>query len=235
MSKQNFLDKLKKWDNNYTLVTGEMRTYFENEAKKKGYQTLKELFVSKCSTLQHYSQLDVKKIESIILQDLDTPNIKNPFKHFYKMNDEDLSFLFYSLHKTNLMLKYFELNQFDRLRTYNEREALKEKYKAILEDAKIIQMDDKVIEALNQRIQGLNITPTITIHRIFEDLLHSIVFLHDDNRLHPTQKLAEIVNNIIKLYYDNNTRFSKNINMSQFIRYEYTIEIMEPIILYHTK
>lgn len=232
MGRDNFLRRLKEFDDNYCLgceSSEDEKNYFMNEASREG-KTLKE-YLSEKKVLQWYSQINYKKIEQI------TINSDNPFTHFYKLDDLFFEIFAYNLHKTSLFLKYYEDRHFDRLRTYKARQSLQKKYKKIIEDLILIETDEKIIEVLKNRMNGLSIQPTITERRIFENLLYAIMVCLGDSRdekINLTKKIADIANKIIKDYYNKDYIFSKNTSVHTFTEYHYTVETAHAIILSHS-
>jgi len=232
MTRKEFLELLKEFDDNY--ISGgdknSLKEYFENEAKENN-QTLKECLKNKDS-LNMYSQIDRTRLHNLVMDN------DKLFKDFYHLDKDTLEVLFYNLHITDLFLKYYQEYRFDRLRTYASRQLMIKKYKGVIEDLKITtSITSKEIERLENRIKGLKIQPTITEQRIFQNLLYWVAYVLADKNTKDfkvTNKIANITNQIIELYYQKDSNFSKQIKLGSFTDYHYTIESALPIILMHS-
>ena len=232
MSRKKFLNLLQEFDDNYIVNRDkDIKEYFENEAKENN-QTLKQCLKNK-SVLCWYSQIDRPRLHNLIMSN------DKLFKDFYYLDKDTLDTLFYTLHITDLFLKYFQEYRFDRLRTYASRQSMIEKYKEVIEDLKIAtSVNDKEIELLENRVISLKRQPTITERRIFENLLYRIAYvLADKNKkdFKVTKKIANITNQIIKFYYKKDYNFSKQTKLGNFSDYHYTIETAQAIVLIHSR
>ena len=231
MGREKFLKHLKEFDDTY--VSDGMMKVIEYSIQPN--QTPKEFLSSQPKpTLQYYSQIDYEAIRSIT----NLPNEDNPFSEFYNLDELGLRLFFKALHNTNLFLKYYEKFELDRLRSYSSRQALKEKYKAVLEDIKTIGADELTIKTLENRIKGLETPLTITERKIFENLLFWVTFALKGKLKHPkqpTNKIAKLTNQIIDLYYGKTYKFSRKMNLKNFKTYHYTMETAGTIPLTHSK
>jgi len=233
MGRKKFLDLLKKFDDNYILGGDKnpSKGYFENEAKENN-QTLKQCFKSK-GTRQWYSQIDRTRLHNLVMSKDEL------FKDFYYLSEKELEPLFYNMHVTDLFLKYYKEYRLDRLRTYDARQRMIQKYKDVIEDLKVTtSIKSEEIERLENRVITLKNQPTITERRIFENLLFWVSYVLTDKSkpvFHVTEKRANITNEIVKHYYKKTSNFSKGTKLGDFIDYHYTIELAEPTVLMHSK
>ena len=248
MDRDRFLRLLKKFDDNYTVFSDDEEIFRIVKAEvQKENMTIKEYFSKKEKpTLCYFSQIDYTRIENLTQYNVEdyifskTPiaECPNPFTSFYHLEEEKLVTLFRTLHITNLFLAYFEDIQFDRLRTYKERQSLIKKYDSVIEDLEITTtLEDNAMNILKNRRESLKDAPTITEKRIFENLLFGVFVVladRDKKTFSLTDRIANITNLIIEHYYSKRYNFSKNTNIGNFIDYHYTIETAKPMILFHS-
>jgi len=232
MNRDKFLKYAKEFDDNYCVA----KTLGEDSTRDYPNKTIKEAILARHESppIQWYSQIKYSKIEHITLSN------NNCFEPFYSFDDKGLYNLFGILHKTGMLLEYFDKYSLDILRTTREQEALAKHYDKVIADVEAKYFDEKeILDFLQNRSDYLKTKVNyISKRNIFENLLVSIIILLAQNEkdYKLTEKKVEIVNKIIYDYYDEeNIRFSRKININNFIKSVYTFEIATKIEITHSK
>jgi len=229
MGKERFLRELKKFDDNFINSDNEfLRKLIIDRTKELKKTTIKNYMIDSNEFQYYASQINYNLIKTITYQNYneDSFNDKTPFSSFYEI--EDLEYFFRALNRTNLFLIYHEKYEFDRLRTYEEKEQLKKHYKTVIEDLKIFEYDEKLIKRLEERKNNLYRTFP-TQQQILEDFLMRLFIVLTKKKImkKPTQKIANITNEIIKEYFaiekDKKNFFSKNTDLTLFDEHHYII------------
>lgn len=239
MDRYEFLQIAKDFDDNYFINEKEdnfIRKNIQEEAFRNN-QTIKEYLSSDYTIpLQYYSQIDYPKIKQLTLLSKDS----NPFYELYGYKPESLELFFRILNETDLLLKYYDIYEIDRLRTYNEREELSKKYTAVINDLKAIKSNTNIIERLEVRKQNLTNKTFINLteRRIFESFLskmHNVYLLQTDQEPGITRgKVVTLVNNIIDKYFGYKiSKFSRKIDLLKLESFHYTFETRKEIIVHH--
>lgn len=228
-----FLRLAKDFDDNY-VSSDVVRNETVNK-NKKPYQTNKEFLQQNDFDWYLYSQLNYIKLRDLVNN---VEKTGKAFKGFYDFDDENLYFLFHSIHITKLFLLYFEKYQFDRLRKYAEKQSLVSKYESVIEDSKALNVDENHIKVLEDRKNNLHRTFP-TEQNIFENFLHSIHIILVKRGKDATHNLTDttcnVVNLIIKNYFDRDVTFSRATNFETFEWHIYRLESLKEISLLHKR
>jgi len=242
MGRDRFLRLAKEFNDNYIVSNEALIDLVENE--KQPNETNKEYLMKINHAKYTYSQLNYKKLVSITniphTDKRETP--KNPFENFYHLSNHTLHHFFIFLHTTDLFLHYHSKYEFDKLRDYDSKIALANKYVDVIADLEAQKMEFSLspIKILEDRKDSLLSQTTFpTMRNIFEDFLHSIHVLLVGRRegatLNLTEKNANITNLIIEHYFGKEVTFSKNVKFDSFHRHSYAIESNHRISLLHRR
>ena len=228
MGRERFLRELKKFDDDFINEENFFRDIcIKAKIEKEEFKnlTIKEI-INSMGLWEFASQINYNEIKKITLIN------NNPFTPFYEI--EDLEYFFRALNRTNLFLIYHEKYEFGRLRTYEEKEQLKKHYKTVIEDLKIFEYDERLIKRLEDRKNNLYRTFP-TQQQILEDFLMRVFVVLTKKKImkKPTQKIANITNEIIKEYFaiekDEKNFFSKNTNLTLFDEHHYNIRFKQTL------
>ena len=232
-----FLKELKEFDDNF--INSNIQSFREifikaKEEKEFRNLTIKEI-INSMNLGESASQIDYSRIQEI------TNKIFNPFTPFYKI--KDLTYFFEALSMTNLFLRSHETYKYDELRTYESKESMKKHYKVVIEDLKRMKGDakhiqfEKTINLLQERIDNLYRTFPTQEQILQNFLLRVYIVLTTKKELSkPTQKIANITNEIIEDYFSfekDKKLFSKNTNLNLFKPHHYCVGSMERHRLFH--
>lgn len=222
MSRENFIKKLKYFNENYYLITKKNSKYDEHES----WLNKEEIE----SFFPMYHKLNVSKISQITLED------NNCFAEFYNLDDEMLYYFFEVLTNTEkaLMIFYQQVDSVKNMQeTKNRNDALIAKVDDILNyaDETNSHFSKATIEDLEGIKQSLK-NSHFTKRQLFESLLfHITIFLDKDKN---TKKTSDVTNSIIKNYFDvDDISFTKDTNIRLFRGRTYNYTYLTNLTLHH--
>jgi len=258
MDREKFLKLAKDFDENYTplvqnkyLARQEIKIAKAKDKVETKY-TIKKIMETK-DNLRDYSQLNYSKLRNFTYSQQGNKKVGETDKtifdiYLYNMKDEQIIELLHAIHITELFLKYYELYELDRNRSYAEKDRLVKIYQKVIEDMEIIDGSKSTIKELKLRISTItNEGDTqITKRRIFENLLYQIYKIQrvEESKKEIKsipRKVNELTNIIIADYFSIDITFSRATKIKDFEEYAYAFghrtlngnSIDSPLTLYH--
>jgi len=220
MGRERFLRLAKEFDDNHVSLN-----YDDIKDEVIKITTEKNITIKKCFEKSKIfyitSEINLNKIKNITFHE------DNPFKYFYMNSDKQLKIFFEVLHYTNIILKD---NGFYSLRDAKSRNSLVLKYEAVIEDLQEYTFYNGMgrIRDLEERKNILTRKPTLTKRKVFENLLFNVwvfyKYCNGKKDIKTTQKIADITNQLIKDYFDEDITFSRKTDMKKFIQYNYYLD-----------
>lgn len=253
MSRDIFIKKISYFNEEQDAINKNQYMKEDAEEQMKAYQyKSKKQYVEKQDLPRCWINLiDVERLKNITLKK------DNPFIYFYELNDDKLNQLFEIINKTELGIYYFDRyveptkdyikmnNKNENSRVNKLEETIKIIYEFDSEVKKYFKNDTDTqqepkgllsIRYLDGLIQSFK-NEHYTIRQLFSNLLYEIHNLLIDEKYKDKkiseQKKIDIINEIIKLYFDKDITFTKATNINLFKTKKYFYETMQPIILTH--
>lgn len=212
MSRENFINKLKAF--NDSKIDKD-----ESKLSEEQKEHLTPLFL----------KLDVKRISQITL------NNNNCFKCFYNLDDDRLFYFFEVLTNTEKGLWAYnqEIENIKGVqRERNRNNALIKSIDKILCHAKDMglhfskwTLED--LEGMKQSLQNAHFTK----RQLFQSLLFNVCLIMGSDK--NTQKVSDVTNNIIKNYFDDDTSFTRDTDVTKFTGRSYNYGYLKNLILHH--